>query len=742
MINSVGILLSSANLAACLSGKPSYEVMSLYDAFARQNKLRPIFFQLSHINFHDLTVGGYVKSGHHYVQKKWPLPTVIHNRTRLSPLHEKPLSRLRELPFTKVFNGTNYFNKWRVYRLLRQCKELIPHLPDTHHLQASAISDLLERHPAVYVKPFAKSLGRGILKCVGLPDEKVQLSFQKGGSVYQRVLEKERAMPFIRTMTNHRYLVQQAIPLAGQGAKPTDFRVSVQKGRTGVWGITGIVARVGLERAIVTNVAAGSSCVPARTLLKEQFPKSYRHIYAQMKAISLRIAKQLEQHDPACADLGLDLAVDQDGHVWFIEVNGRDLRVTFRLAGEQVMWRDTFRRPMEYAAYLIRQQAPQKSHRPSVAIVTPGTLPLLTGKGGSVETVAEKLAQHLAAGTNVRTFGKATATVKENEIGLIRIHGKDKLTYLKRVIAQLRRLPSDIIQIENRPTYVPLIRQALPRTRIVLTLHSLTYVNRAVLSTHTLTRACEAADTIVTNSDFLKREVAKLLPRPATPIQRIHLGVDTNVFRPVNSTDETRARLREQLKLGDRPTVLFIGRLIPQKGLHVLLDAMAHVHKQVPDATLVVIGSPFYGRNSATRYVRQIKAHPVVQEGRIRFIPFISPQKIHQYYHVGDVFVTPSIGKEAFGLVNVEAMASGLPVVAHDVGGISEIIEHGETGYLTKPAAPPEQLAHDIATLLTDDQKRFAFGHAGRKRVETHFSWESVAANYRTLYDSLIGKES
>src|SRR5690554_6317541 len=114
MNRDVGILFSSANLAACLTGKKTYEVMPLYEKFARQNGLRPVFFNLKHVQIHDLTVNGYVKSGHTYVQKELPLPTVIHNRTRLSPLHDKPLARLRRIPHTEVFNGTNYFNKLQV----------------------------------------------------------------------------------------------------------------------------------------------------------------------------------------------------------------------------------------------------------------------------------------------------------------------------------------------------------------------------------------------------------------------------------------------------------------------------------------------------------------------------------------------------------------------------------------------------------------------------------------------------
>lgn len=743
MIHDVGILFSSANLSACLSGRASFESMHLYEKFARQYHLRPVFFSLPQIRFYDFTVDGYIKEGNRYVHKRLPLPTVIHNRTRISPAHDHPLDRLRRLPYTKVFNGTNYFNKWRVFQRLKQCEELIPHLPDTHPLQPVAVCQLLERHPSLYLKPFAKSLGRGILRCTRLSEDEVQISFQKKGAVYQRTLNQVDALPLIQHMCNKRYVVQQAIPLVHREMRPVDFRVSVQKGGEGAWGVTGIVAKMGVDRAIVTNVAAGGTCTSARPLLEELFPKTHQKIIARMKSVSLLVARQLEKADPACADLGLDLAVDQSGHVWFIEVNGRDLRITFRHAGEYAMWQRTFKRPIAYASYLKRQQgvAPSPGRkRLSVSVLTPGALPLLSDKGGSVETVAARLAQTLASRVEVRTIGTTSKPVPGNHIGLIRIpsSARHRSAYLKQAMMQMRRQPSGIIQVENRPTFVPHVRQSFSQVRLILSLHSVTYVQP--LAPHALEQIFRLSDAIVTNSDFLKREVQRLVPDTADKVHRIHLGADPSTFRPAKFRTKTRARIRSELKLGDRPTVLFIGRLIPQKGLHVLLQAMEHVRHEVPDAILVVIGSAFYGRKQETAYVKKIKKEFNTAPNDVRFVPFISPQHIQDYYTAGDVFVTPSLGKEAFGLVNVEAMACGLPVVAHDVGGIGEIVKHNETGYLVPPQDSIRPLAECIVTLLMDEGKRETFGKAGRIRVETDFTWERVATQYVSLYRKLSRK--
>lgn len=384
----------------------------------------------------------------------------------------------------------------------------------------------------------------------------------------------------------------------------------------------------------------------------------------------------------------------------------------------------------------------EQRHHPSVSIVTPGTLPLLSNKSGSVETVVEHLAQKLTTTLTVRTYGVTDDTAVEGrEIGLIRLPGLHGQSYLENVISHIRRFPTDIVQVENRPQFVLQVRPAIPQARLVLTLHSLSFLHPTLLHPSQLEQAFAACDTVVANSDYLKREVQALAPSHAHKVKRIHVGVNSRAFQPIDKTNEIREHMRTELQLGQKPTVLFVGRLLPQKGVHILLTAMENVCKQIPNATLVVVGGAFYGSNIETAYVKKLKAHPLCSQGTVRFIPFVPPQKISSYYSVGDVLVTPSIDKEAFGLVNVEAMASGLPVVAHDVGGIGEIVEHGKTGYLSQPG-DVQSLADNISRLLMDYKKRKTFGKAGRRRVELHFTWDRVAASYKNLYHSLVSRNT
>ena len=138
------------------------------------------------------------------------------------------------------------------------------------------------------------------------------------------------------------------------------------------------------------------------------------------------------------------------------------------------------------------------------------------------------------------------------------------------------------------------------------------------------------------------------------------------------------------------------------------------------------------------------------REGVIWIEEMVDTKSKIELYSGAGAFVCPSI-YEPFGIINLEAMACGTPVVASSVGGIKEVVVHGETGYLVSldqmdksPFEPlhPERFAKDLASrvneLMRDPAKRHAFGAAGRRRVENLFGWEAIARQTKSLYESLV----
>ena len=254
--------------------------------------------------------------------------------------------------------------------------------------------------------------------------------------------------------------------------------------------------------------------------------------------------------------------------------------------------------------------------------------------------------------------------------------------------------------------------------------------------------ALEGADAVIAVSEQMRRDVLLCYPRvdPGRVVV-IHNGIDPDEYRRDRATDVLERRGIDPA----RPLVVFVGRITRQKGIVHLLEAAPQID---PAAQLVLLA----GAPDTTEIGAEVRGlYDAAQErhGNIVWIDEMLPRpEVIQVLSHATVFVCPSI-YEPFGLVNLEAMACEVAVVASAVGGIPEIVVDGETGYLVPcdvAAGVPdaaaagrfaEGLAERINVLLADPDRAAAFGRAGRRRVVDHFSWSSVAARTAELYRGL-----
>ncbi|BBI35030.1 glycosyltransferase family 4 protein [Cohnella abietis] len=372
------------------------------------------------------------------------------------------------------------------------------------------------------------------------------------------------------------------------------------------------------------------------------------------------------------------------------------------------------------------------------AFITPGAYPIPSSMGGSVERVVEKVVPGLHTHVNARIYGrrgKRQATVGDlNGITVERFAGTDKSQYFKKVCARLTKFKPDIIQVENRPSWVPRLKRSFPNSRICLNLHSTTFINAPYLSKLQRSKCLHAADQIQVNSEFLRTYIKQRVPQSVLKVKVNHLGVDIARF-PGRSTLEGMA-VREEMRAahgwGNRPIVLYVGRLVPQKGIHHLLATLPALIAKSPDLLVVIVGSAYYGSHRQTGYVRRLHKKAKHFKKHVHFQPYVSHHEIPRWFVMADIAVVPSIGQEAFGLVNLEAMAAELPVVATKAGGMKEIVVPGSTGYLVTPELPgvvPELAAH-IGYLLTNEALRKEMGRRGRERVYNYFLWQHTAERW------------
>lgn len=242
-------------------------------------------------------------------------------------------------------------------------------------------------------------------------------------------------------------------------------------------------------------------------------------------------------------------------------------------------------------------------------------------------------------------------------------------------------------------------------------------------------------DAVVSSSSVMTRELSGLGVSGGL-IRTIVNGVDIRRFRPPSSCAE-RLALREKFGFREEDMiVLFVGMLIPRKGLDLLLEAWSEISLRFSRAVLVVVGDRLEGQSKHVRYRKRIEelVASSTDPGRIVFVGKVS--WVEQYMRIADLFVFPS-EREGFGNVVVEAMASGLSVILTPYIGLSpEIGLPGKT-YILVPRTR-EALAYGICLLL-ESEDRWVFGHDGRMWVSFYLNLEDTLNRYADLYFSLRG---
>jgi len=201
-------------------------------------------------------------------------------------------------------------------------------------------------------------------------------------------------------------------------------------------------------------------------------------------------------------------------------------------------------------------------------------------------------------------------------------------------------------------------------------------------------------------------------------------GIDTERFRP--DVPEI-----EELK-GYYPKVLFVGRFEPRKGLKYLLMAFPDVVKEFPGAKLIVVGEGFLEHY----YRRYIEEH--IKENVI-FVGYVKPEELPRYYASCDIYCSPATGAESFGIVLLEAMASGKPIVASDIPGYRTILQDGVEGLLFEPMNP-EALAEKIIYLLKRPELMKKFGRAGREKA-IRYDWKYITKQVLDFYKEVCNKK-
>ncbi len=180
-----------------------------------------------------------------------------------------------------------------------------------------------------------------------------------------------------------------------------------------------------------------------------------------------------------------------------------------------------------------------------------------------------------------------------------------------------------------------------------------------------------------------------------------------------------------------RPNILFVGRMDKRKGFRHLIRAYPYIKQVVPDARLIVVGA--FGDKEKGPFIRYARTHHL---HGIHFVGYVSPQDLPRYYRTATVFCAPNTGFESFGIVLLEAMAAGLPIVASDITGFRTVVEDCAEGFLI----PPEDsraLAGALIQLLRDPKLRAEMSACGKTKA-AEYDWSLIAQRVLDYYQNLL----
>ena len=237
----------------------------------------------------------------------------------------------------------------------------------------------------------------------------------------------------------------------------------------------------------------------------------------------------------------------------------------------------------------------------------------------------------------------------------------------------------------------------------------------------------EATEVIV-NSNFMKGHVQGLFGLPFDKINVVPNGINLTNFSGVERDYE----FRRQYAMDNEKIILYVGRLVYEKGIQHLISAMPKILNGYHDTKLVIAGKG--GMLDELR----AQAEHMGLANKVYFTGYLNSKQVQKIYKCADVAVFPST-YEPFGIVALEGMLAGVPTVVSDIGGLNEIVDHGING-MKSYAGNPNSIADSVLTLLYDQQLAANVAKKAKQKVKEEFNWTKIAQDTHYIYEKAICK--
>ncbi|WP_377914676.1 YheC/YheD family endospore coat-associated protein [Bacillus songklensis] len=315
------------------------------------------FYVCSLKSFLRSSIKGYIRLHDCWTLADVPYPDVVHNRlhsrkVEKTMLFQKAVERMKK-------EGTPYFNahfldKWSIFTLLSSFDHLCPYLPETYQLHKKEdLIDALSSHSAIFLKPIHGSQGKHIFR-IKQEDQVYHVDY----TTFSQPYEKEHLtfhslfQSLYTQFTKQSFLIQKALPLQTYKGCPFDFRILCHRIKETEWKVTSLVARVSQQGNFVSNLARGGEIVNVHAVLQETYDRrTTKQVIKLLKELSLDICHCITvSTNGLFAELGIDLAIDTDGHPWIIEINTKPSKQQNSITDKT--FRPSTKAIVQYCAYL------------------------------------------------------------------------------------------------------------------------------------------------------------------------------------------------------------------------------------------------------------------------------------------------------------------------------------------------------------------------------------------------------
>lgn len=353
----LGILVNDGFLEKIRQHRTGHEKLEFYQEAGQKYNLKPCYFRLRDLSIEGKRVKVYAEANGKWYSKWIPIPKVIHNRAIFIAAPNWQRCKRLEKAGATLFNFWNRYGKLQIAQILEKNSEFESFLPVTKDFSRENLQAMMQRYSSLILKPDKGTVGEGIIKMDRAQDGRWEVKFRSGKRLLRILILPGSLFAQLRKYTaNHRYILQETIPLATYQGSPFDIRVSVQKDADGEWGVTGMVGKAARPGHYLSNVAQGGKVYTLTELLIEHPQLKKEKIEEFISKVALAMVTYLSEQLPHLADVGFDFGIDLAGKPYFIEMNGRDQRYSFAKGGMIETWKQTYEKPVGYARYLLDSQ--------------------------------------------------------------------------------------------------------------------------------------------------------------------------------------------------------------------------------------------------------------------------------------------------------------------------------------------------------------------------------------------------